>query len=144
MAKKNTNAATVGTKKTAEQQVELSPATGKRSNFDLVSAGTCPHDGARLGNEMRGRGIGVKLSCGRCHHAWYLNRKIKTTKCLSCSGERRKPASATSEREIDSDGASDYNFNRAEVAQTVEQRTENPRVPSSILGLGTRNFGGRK
>ena len=31
-----------------------------------------------------------------------------------------------------------YNSNRAEVAQLVEQRTENPRVPSSILGLGTR------
>ena len=27
----------------------------------------------------------------------------------------------------------------AEVAQSVEQRTENPRVPSSILGLGTRS-----
>ena len=25
----------------------------------------------------------------------------------------------------------------AEVAQQVEQRTENPRVPSPILGLGT-------
>ncbi len=31
-----------------------------------------------------------------------------------------------------------YNFMRnAEVAQQVEQRTENPRVPSPILGLGT-------
>jgi hypothetical protein len=31
-----------------------------------------------------------------------------------------------------------YNSKRiAEVAQVVEQRTENPRVPSSILGLGT-------
>ena len=31
-----------------------------------------------------------------------------------------------------------YRFYRdAEVAQLVEQRTENPRVPSSILGLGT-------
>ena len=31
-----------------------------------------------------------------------------------------------------------YNFKcNAEVAQSVEQRTENPRVPSSILGLGT-------
>ena len=28
----------------------------------------------------------------------------------------------------------------AEVAQSVEQRTENPRVPSSILGLGTKDF----
>ena len=30
-----------------------------------------------------------------------------------------------------------YNNLYAEVAQLVEQRTENPRVPSSILGLGT-------
>ncbi len=28
----------------------------------------------------------------------------------------------------------------AEVAQSVEQGTENPRVGSSILSLGTRNF----
>jgi hypothetical protein len=32
---------------------------------------------------------------------------------------------------------SGYNNLCAEVAQSVEQRTENPRVPSSILGLGT-------
>ena len=30
----------------------------------------------------------------------------------------------------------------AEVAQSVEQGTENPRVGSSILSLGTRNFKG--
>ena len=29
-------------------------------------------------------------------------------------------------------------LSRAEIAQSVEQGTENPRVPSSILGLGTR------
>jgi hypothetical protein len=29
----------------------------------------------------------------------------------------------------------------AEVAQQVEQRTENPRVPSPILGLGTSSSG---
>ena len=34
--------------------------------------------------------------------------------------------------------ATSYNICCAEVAQSVEQRTENPRVPSSILGLGTR------
>jgi hypothetical protein len=33
-----------------------------------------------------------------------------------------------------------YNIVCAEVAQAVEQRTENPRVPSSILGLGTINL----
>ena len=36
-----------------------------------------------------------------------------------------------------------YNPICAEVAQMVEQRTENPRVPSSILGLGTK-FSRRK
>ncbi len=35
-----------------------------------------------------------------------------------------------------------YNIFCAEVAQSVEQRTENPRVPSSILGLGTVNKSG--
>ena len=30
-----------------------------------------------------------------------------------------------------------YNNKRAEVAQSVEQRTENPRVASSILAFGT-------
>lgn len=34
--------------------------------------------------------------------------------------------------------ANRYNKPVAEVAQSVEQRTENPRVPSSILGLGTK------
>ena len=34
--------------------------------------------------------------------------------------------------------ANHYNIFDAEVAQSVEQRTENPRVPSSILGLGTK------
>ncbi len=36
--------------------------------------------------------------------------------------------------------ANSYNIFDAEVAQSVEQRTENPRVPSSILGLGTSSF----
>ena len=35
-----------------------------------------------------------------------------------------------------------YNSSGAEVAQLVEQRTENPRVPSSILGLGTKKSTG--
>ena len=38
---------------------------------------------------------------------------------------------------LDTHIASGYNNLCAEVAQSVEQRTENPRVPSSILGLGT-------
>ena len=39
---------------------------------------------------------------------------------------------------LDTHMATSYNIPCAEVAQSVEQRTENPRVPSSILGLGTK------
>ena len=39
---------------------------------------------------------------------------------------------------LDSHIANSYNIFCAEVAQSVEQRTENPCVPSSILGLGTK------
>ncbi len=41
-------------------------------------------------------------------------------------------------KSLDTYMATSYNNLRAEVAQSVEQRTENPRVPSSILGLGTK------
>ncbi len=37
-----------------------------------------------------------------------------------------------------------YNISCAEVAQVVEQRTENPRVVSSTLTLGTISLTGRK
>ena len=38
---------------------------------------------------------------------------------------------------LDTHIGNSYTISGAEVAQSVEQRTENPRVPSSILGLGT-------
>ncbi len=38
---------------------------------------------------------------------------------------------------LDTTKPTSYNIFCDEVAQSVEQRTENPRVPSSILGLGT-------
>ena len=44
------------------------------------------------------------------------------------------------EQDLDTFTANGYNIHCAEVAQSVEQRTENPRVPSSILGLGTLSF----
>ena len=40
-------------------------------------------------------------------------------------------------QKVDTHITNSYNNLCAEVAQSVEQRTENPRVPSSILGLGT-------
>jgi hypothetical protein len=76
--------------------VEILPSTTKRSNFDLVAAGVCPHDNARLGDEIRGSGVGVTRVCESCGHKWYLNRKIRTCKCLTCSGARRN----TTERKI--------------------------------------------
>ena len=44
---------------------------------------------------------------------------------------------AIEDGEIDSGSSRSYNIVCAEVAQSVEQRTENPRVNSSILFLGT-------
>ena len=41
---------------------------------------------------------------------------------------------------LDTGIGNSYNIVCAEVAQSVEQRTENPRVPSSILGLGTKRL----
>jgi hypothetical protein len=45
--------------------------------------------------------------------------------------------SSVKQPHLDTHTINSYNTFRAEVAQSVEQRTENPRVPSSILGLGT-------
>ncbi len=45
---------------------------------------------------------------------------------------------------LDTHIADSYNNFGAEVAQAVEQWTENPRVPSSILGLGTIEIENRK
>ena len=42
------------------------------------------------------------------------------------------------QNQVDTHPAKSYNTLCAEVAQLVEQRTENPRVLSSILSLGTK------
>jgi hypothetical protein len=82
-----------------------------------------------LGDEVTGKGAGVTRICSSCGHKWYLNRKIHACKCQTCSANKQSL--------LDTLIASSYNNLCAEVAQSVEQRTENPRVPSSILGLGT-------
>jgi hypothetical protein len=66
------------------------PSAKRRSNFDQVAAGVCPHDNARLGDEIAGKGVGVTRECSECHHIWYLNKKIRTCKCLTCSANKRK------------------------------------------------------
>jgi hypothetical protein len=68
---------------------KLQPSTKKRSNFDQVAGGVCPHDGAKLADEVAGKGVGVTRVCTKCRHTWYLNRKIKTCKCQTCSASKR-------------------------------------------------------
>jgi len=75
---------------------KTSAKTKKMSNFDLVTGGTCPHDGARLGDEIHGRGVGVTRTCETCEHCWYLNAAIRTCKCLTCGTLKR----STEKREV--------------------------------------------
>ena len=122
----------VGTKKEAmgrQTNIERCNRTGAHSHFDLVAVGTCPHCGGNLGGEVPTLGKGVKLKCSSCQHIWYLNRSIHSCKCTTCSANKKYSS-------LDADTRKSYNNLCAEVAQSVEQRTENPRVPSSILGLG--------
>jgi hypothetical protein len=118
-------------------------STIKRSNFDLVALGVCPHCDAKLGDEVHTTGSGVIRTCEKCQHRWYLNRKIRTTKCQTCASVKRKNVADEASARLDLTNTQCYNTGcDAEVAQVVEQRTENPRVPSSILGLGTINRNG--
>ena len=92
MSKTKTKLATVGTKKVAEPVVAnavTSQKEGKRTNFDLVVVGVCPHDNEKLGEEVRGSGVGVTRVCETCAHKWYINKKIRTCKCLTCNGTKR-------------------------------------------------------
>ena len=84
-----------------------SPSTKRASNFALVAAGVCPHDKGTLGAEVKGKGVGTTHTCESCGHTWYLNRKIHTTKCQTCSASKRstgKPESPRSD-ELASDAS---------------------------------------
>ena len=59
----------------------LVPSQRKRTNFDLVTAGLCPHDNSQLGDAIRGNGVGVTRVCETCGHTWYIHKKIRTCKC---------------------------------------------------------------
>ncbi|MBN1367189.1 MAG: hypothetical protein JW967_04620 [Dehalococcoidales bacterium] len=62
----------------------------KKANYILVSTGKCPHDNAKLEDAVACKGIGVTRVCKKCKHKWYLNEKIHTCKCQTCSTEKRK------------------------------------------------------
>jgi len=74
----------------AKTQAKASEAEPRReSNFNMVDRGACPHDGKLLGDDMAGCGQGVTRKCPSCEHLWYLNRRIKACKCLTCSATKR-------------------------------------------------------
>ena len=85
--------------------VEILLSATKRANFDLVAAGICPHDNAKLGDEIRGSGIGVTRVCETCGHTWYINKKIRTCKCLTCSGAKRNSTERKIANRIENQGA---------------------------------------
>ena len=83
----------VGTEKAAEPKMlngEILISTKRRGNFYCVAAGRCPHCTAGLGDEVRTSGIGGVRTYVKCQHRWYLNTRIKTCKCLTCSADKRK------------------------------------------------------
>jgi integrase/recombinase XerC len=68
-----------------------SPTKAKRTNFQMVAVGACPHDNAELLPQIRTKGEGAKTTCSKCGHTWYINKKIRTCKCLTCSATKEKP-----------------------------------------------------
>lgn len=71
--------------KTKQKKVEKT-----KSNFDLVAQGNCPHDNAKLGDEVAGRKVGITRTCKKCKHVWYLNRQIHTCACRTCVSDKQK------------------------------------------------------
>ena len=93
-----TKLATLGSKRVVEPQVVnavISQQPEKRTKFQIVAAGVCPHDNTKLEDEIRGSGVGVTRVCEICGHTWYLNKKIRTCKCLACSGAKRNSKEQT-------------------------------------------------
>ena len=101
MNKTETKLATLGSKKAAEQHSLNAVAlttTLKRTNFQMVAVGVCPHDEASLLEPVKTKGVGMKAVCSKCGHTWYINKKIKTYGCLTCKGTKRN----STERSISS------------------------------------------
>ena len=93
MTKTSIKQATVGSKKAAEPVVVnevVSEPAEKRTKFQMVAAGVCPHDEAPLLQPVKTKGVGLKLDCSQCGHTWYINKRIKTCGCLTCRGARRR------------------------------------------------------
>jgi protein-arginine kinase activator protein McsA len=74
--------------------------TERRTKFQQVTGGVCPHDQALLLEPVKTKGIGIKLVCSQCGHTWYINKKIKTCGCLTCKGTRRSSLERDNTRRI--------------------------------------------
>jgi protein-arginine kinase activator protein McsA len=99
-----TKLTTVEPKKAAELQVVnavISQQPEKRTKFQMVTAGVCPHDRASLLAPVQTKGVGFKAVCSQCGHTWYSNKKIKTCGCLTCRGAKRSSAERKIANRID-------------------------------------------
>ena len=88
------NLTVVGTKKAVEPKIlnsETLPSAKRQGNIDQVAAGVCPHEGSALSLPIPTKGSGEKATCSKCGHTWYINKKIRTCKCLTCSAAKEKP-----------------------------------------------------
>ena len=72
----------------AKTQAEVKQKPRKEPKFSMVDRGLCPHDDTALEDEVAGHGDGVKRKCTSCQHVWYLNRRIRTCKCLTCGKQK--------------------------------------------------------
>ncbi len=98
---------TTGSKKAAEPtfvNAELSPSMGKRTNFQMVAVGACPHDNAKLLKPTKTKGEGARAVCSKCGHTWYINKKIRTCKCLTCSVVKQEPQDFTAAENVGTNG----------------------------------------
>jgi hypothetical protein len=101
---------------------------------------------AKLLDETRTSGIGVTRVCEACGHQWYINKKIKTCKCLTCrtwkrSADKRKSVTDVLDEtkpddKIDCDSNATYNESTGADKSRWASRTSNP------LGGANNAFGG--
>jgi hypothetical protein len=136
---------TVGSKKAVEPKKvnsEILTSAKKQGNFDLVSGGRCPHCDSKLGDEIKGKGVGFIRVCTKCQHRWYLNRKIRTTKCQTCSSDKRKSvADVANDSTIDETSRKCYNLpvtGESSSGRTADSGSvsegSNPSSPARVTG----------
>ena len=83
------------------------------------------------------RQLARELGVSASYLSQVKNGKKKLSKDLLSKIDIKVLTNLVNTHNVDFRASTVYNYPCAEVAQLVEQRTENPRVPSSILGLGT-------